>query len=86
MDYVEIYEMFNVLGFSEGFVETTVRRSGIVPGDYSKFLDKINKKMEYFISEVRYICGYPVGAMHRTDISDLSDDEIEAFYNARAFI
>lgn len=76
MDYGQIYEVFNVLGFSEGFVATTVIRSGILPGDYSKFLDKINKKAEYFISEVRYICGYPVSPMFYPELDNMTEEQI----------
>ena len=76
MDYGQIYEVFNVLGFSEGFVATTVIRSGIVPGDYSKFLDKINKKSEYFISKVRYICGYPVSPMFYPGLDNMTEEQI----------
>ena len=77
MDYGQIYEVFNVLGFSEGFVATTVIRSGIEPGNYSKFLDKINKKSEYFISKVRYICGYPVSPMFYPELDNMTEEQID---------
>lgn len=55
MNRFEIYEVFNVLGFSEGFVLTSTRTSGIEDEDYRKFIKKVEEEIGYAVSEVKFI-------------------------------
>jgi hypothetical protein len=76
MDYGQIYEVFNMLGFSEGFIATTANRSR----DKEAFIKKVEKKIDYAVSEIKYVVGYPVGPFGYPITHAMDEEQLSYFH------